>query len=330
MRAGVIGLGIGRLHMRAYQALPEVELVAVADVSEEALDRARAEFGVPQTFTDYWEMLDKADVDVVSICTPDRLHAEQALAALAAGKHVLCEKPLATSLEDALAVRDQVQATGRTFMMCHNYRFLPQFAQLKALVEAGTVGDLFCLESNYVQDLYFMEQLGPDYWRLEDPQDFFLGGAVHNVDLLRWIGGEIAEVQAYSNHVMPFYPIDENYAANYRFADGTIGRVLLVLGARLKDKFTVDLSAYGHEGVLKAVMQRDELIQNVARLEGDGPLVIPVEPANSHERLLAHFVASVRAGTEPAITVQDGVAAVAICLATIESARKGQPVRATW
>ena len=326
LRVGVIGLGVGRTHLRAYQGMPDVEIAAVADVSEEARERARQEFAVPLAFSDYRELLERPDVDAVSICTPDRLHAEQALAALDAGKHVLCEKPMCTAVEDAAAVVRKVRETGLTFMMCHNYRFVPQFAQLKRMAATGAVGQVFYADSSYIQDLYFMENLGPDYWRLKDPQDFYMGGAVHNVDLLRWIVGEIVEVHAYSNHMMPFYPIDENYVSNFRFANGCIGRVLLVLGSRLKDQFLVDLNVYGGDGALRAIMQRNEVIHNAARLEGDRPLVIPTPEANSHTLAIAEFVACVRERRHPALDVLEGAKAVAVCAAAIQSAREGRPV----
>jgi predicted dehydrogenase len=326
LRAAVIGLGIGRRHVQAYQGLPGVEVAAIADVDEQALAKARQEFGIRSTFTDYRQAFARSDIDLVSICTPDRLHAEQALFALEAGKHVLCEKPMATSLEDAAQVVRKAKETGLKFMACHNYRFIPQFARVKELVASGMLGDVFYGESSYVQDLYFMEKLGPGYWRLKDPQDFYLGGAVHNVDLLRWIMGEIQEVHSYSTHVMPFYPLDDNYVSNFRFANGRIGRLLLILGACLKDKFYVDLQVYGYEGAMKAVMQRDEVIQNMDRLAGDAPEVLPVQGANSHAAAIAHFVQCVREDRQPLVDAVEGARAVAVCVAAIRSAQEKRPV----
>ena len=326
MRAGVIGLGVGRSHIRGYQALDGVEVAAIADLSQAALDAVAQEFNVADTYTDYTELLARTDIDVVSICTPDSLHAKQALVALDAGKHVLCEKPMTTTTEDAGRVVAKVRETGRTFMMCHNYRFTPQFVRLKEVLDSGVLGDVFYADSSYVQDLYSMESLGPDYWRFKDPQDFYLGGAVHNVDLMRWVLGDIEEVHAFSNHMMPFYPIDENYVSSFRFANGCIGRVLLVLGSKMKDQFFVDLNVYGYGGALKATMQKSELVQNVDALEGSAPLVEVVEPANSHELAIAHFVDCVREGEHPAIDEVDGAKSVAICLAAIQSSREGRPV----
>jgi UDP-N-acetylglucosamine 3-dehydrogenase len=326
LRVAVVGLGIGRRHVQAYQTLPDVEVVAIADTDAVALEKTRQEFGIRSVLSDFTHILTKDDIDLVSICTPDRLHAEQVLLALEAGKHVLCEKPMATCLEDAARIVQKVRETGLKFMVGHNYRFVPQFARLKQLVDSRAVGDLFYGESGYIQDLYFMEQLGPDYWRLKDPQDFYLGGAVHNVDLLRWIVGEIEEVHTYSNHVMPFYPLDDNYVSNFRFANGCIGRVLLVLGARLKDKFHVDLGVYGSEGSLRATLQRGELVEDIDGLEGDRPTVLPIQGADSHALEIAHFVECVREDRQPLIEAADGARTIAVCLAAIRSTRESKPI----
>jgi predicted dehydrogenase len=326
LRVGVIGLGVGRTHIRAYQSVPGVEVLAIADVAQDARDRARQEFGIPSVFSDYRALLEYAEIDAVSICTPDRLHAEQALRALEAGKHVLCEKPMTTTLEEAAQVVRKVSETGLTFMMCHNYRFIPQFARLKQLADSGAVGKLFYADSSYIQDLYFMDSLGPEYWRFKDPQDLYLGGAVHNVDLARWICGEIVEVHAYSNHMWPAYPIDENYVSNFRFANGCIGRVLLILGTKLKDKFLVDLNVYGGEGALRAIMQRPEVIYNADQLGGDCPAAIPVREASSHTLAISEFVACILERRRPMLDVMEGAKAVAVCLAAIQSAREGKSV----
>lgn len=330
LHVAVIGLGIGRRHIQAYQSLPGVEVLAVVSANEKTREKARREFGIRFAFSDYREALARDDIDLVSICTPDRLHVEQALFALETGKHVLCEKPLATNLEEVALLVQKVKGTDLKFMVGHNYCFVPQFAQLKQWVESGVLGDLFHGESSYIQDLYFMEHLDPNYWRLKDPQDLYLGGAVHNVDLLRWIMGDIEEVHSYSSHVMPFYPLNDNYISNFWFANGRMGRLLLILGARLKDKFYVDLNVYGSEGALKAVMQQNELIKNIAKLEGDQPTILPIQAANSHALEIAHFVECVREDKQPLIDVVEGAKAVAVCVAAIRSAQERRTVRVDY
>jgi UDP-N-acetylglucosamine 3-dehydrogenase len=326
LRVAVIGLGFGRRHIRAYQGLPGVKVAAVVARNAEGREQAAREYGIPTTYADHVQLLSDGGIDLVSICTPDRLHARQALDALQAGAHVLCEKPIATTLEDAAALVRAVRETGLVYAAGHNYRYIPQFARLKALVDEGAVGDLLLGESSYVQDLYAMQGLGPSYWRFADPQDFYLGGAIHNVDLLRWVVGEVREVHAYSNHGMPFYPLDDIYISNFTFENGRMGRLLLVLGARLKDKFRFDLNVYGREGALRAALGRSEVVQDVDRLEGEAPVALPVREADSLALEIAHVVECVRAGRQPLVDVVEGAKGVAVCLAAIRSAREGQPV----
>ena len=326
LRAAVIGLGFGQRHIQAYQRLPGVRVVAIAARNAERLEQARRKFEIPAAYTDDAQLYEREDLDLVSICTPDRLHAEQALRALRAGVHVLCEKPIATSLDEAAQLLRAVRETGLSFLSGHNYRFVPQFARLKALVEEGAPSDLLLAESCYVQDLYAMESLGPGYWRWSDPQDFYLGGAIHNVDLLRWTMGEVREVHSYATRGMPFYTLDDTYVSNFFFENGSIGRLLLVLGARLKDKFRFELSVYGDGGELAAALGRSEVVQNVEALSGDEPVLLPVEGGDALELEIAHWVDCIREGTRPAIDVIEGAKAVAVCLAAVRSVREGRPV----
>lgn len=326
LRAAVIGLGFGRRHIQAYQRLPGVRVVAIAARSPERLEEARRAYGVPAAYTDDARLYDQQDLDLVSICTPDRLHAEQALRALRAGVPVLCEKPIATSLQEAHAVVEAVRETELPFLCGHTYRFVPQFARLKALVEAGAVGELLVGESCYVQDLYAMQARGPGYWRWADPQDFYLGGAIHNVDLLRWVAGEVREVHSYATRGMPFYALDDTYVSNFAFESGCVGRLLLVLGARLKEKFRFELNVYGAAGALAASLGRIEVVQNRDALPGEVVVTLPAEEGDPLEREIAHWVACVRQGAPPAVDVVEGARAVAVCLAAVRSAREGRPV----
>lgn len=326
LRAAVIGLGYGRRHIQAFQSLPDVEVAAV--VSRDAVRRAQAQadYAIPHGFATLNDLLAQAEVDFVVLCTPDRLHAEQTLLALAAGKHVLCEKPLATTVIDAARVVEQANATGLTLMVGHNYRFMPQYAAIKSKLYDGLIGEPFYGESSYIQDLYGMQDLPPDYWRLSDPQDFFMGGAIHNVDLLRWMLGEVEEVQAYSTHVMPFYSLDDNYVANLRFKNGAIGRVLLILGARLQEKLRIEVSIFGPDGNLRATHQSEAVIHDLGRMVDDQPMVPATPPVNSQTALAAHFVECVRTGQRPLIDAAEGARTVAVCAAVIQSAKTHRPV----
>jgi len=295
--AAVIGLGVGKAHIRGYQAVEGVRVVAIADVNSKALAAAQEQFGVPLATTDFREALDNGDVDVVSICTPDRFHAEQATYALERGKHVLCEKPIAISTDELVRLSEVVERTGMVYAAGHNYRFIPQF-----------------------------QAFGPDYWRFKDPQDLFIGGAVHNVDLLQWLAGEVVEVHSYANKVLDFWPVESNYTTNLKFKNGCIGHVLLELGAKRKTKFDVRLRAFGIDGSIEADNRLPQVVRDLGEAPGEEPEVVAVPEGNAHAREIAHFVECVRAGTEPLVGVRDGARVMAVCFAAVQSARTGQAV----
>lgn len=163
LRAGVIGTGfIGPVHVEALRRLG-VTVAAICDVADLG-PKAAAKLAIPQAFADYRELLACPEVDVVHITTPNRFHAEMSLAALRAGKHVICEKPLAMNTRETARIVKTVRATGKVFAVNYNVRFYPAVLQLHRLVERGELGDILHVNGSYMQDWLFKDT---DYnWRL--------------------------------------------------------------------------------------------------------------------------------------------------------------------
>src|SRR6266550_7051359 len=163
LRAGVIGTGfIGPVHVEALRRLG-VPVVAICDVADLA-KTAAAKLGIPQTFVDYRRMLACPELDVVHITAPNRFHVEMSLAALRAGKHVICEKPLAMNTRETAQIVKTVRATGKVFAVNYNVRFYPAVLQLHQLVQRGQLGDIIHVNGSYLQDWLFKDT---DYnWRL--------------------------------------------------------------------------------------------------------------------------------------------------------------------
>jgi UDP-N-acetyl-2-amino-2-deoxyglucuronate dehydrogenase len=321
--AAVIGLGVGRAHAAAYSRLAGVRLVAIASVDGAALAKAAGEWPDAFVTEDFRAAIEHPDVDVVSICSPDRLHVEQSLYALARGRHVLCEKPIAIDLEGLAQLERGVAASGRTFAACHNYRFIPQFRRLRQMVAGGDVGPAFHVESSYVQDLWGMRALGPSYWRFADPQDLFVGGAVHNVDLLYWLAGEVEAVHSFASRTLDFWPTESVHTANLRFRSGCTGNVLLEVGSRRKRGFECRLRAFGPEGSVEAEAGVPVVIRDRGDGPGDAPETIAVAPANAHDGAVADFVDSVRQGRPPEVPLAAAAQVMAACYAVVRSAREG-------
>ena len=199
LKVGVISCSnMAAKHMEAAVTLADTELAMVCDVDEEKLHKRMEEFKVEKGCTDYREMLADPEIDLVVVCTPDQWHREMAIAALEAGKHVLCEKPMALTMDDCYAIVEASKKAKTKLMVGQVSRYQKSFAEAKKLIARGEIGELFYVESEYAHDY---SKIGWD-WRLDPLRHGFLGGGCHAVDLLRWIAGDPEEVMAYSNHKM--------------------------------------------------------------------------------------------------------------------------------
>src|SRR3954463_1160115 len=123
LRVGVIGAGVGALHLAGYTNIPEVEVIALAGLDDDRVRRVAAEYKVPRTYREYEDLLAAPDIDAVSICLPNALHAPVSIAALQAGKHVLVEKPLARHPDEARQILEAAQEHGRTLMVSFDKRY---------------------------------------------------------------------------------------------------------------------------------------------------------------------------------------------------------------
>jgi predicted dehydrogenase len=148
LEVALLGTGmIGRIQMRAFTAHPRCRVRAVCDVNSDAAKRVADEFRVPEVFRDYEDLLAKCEVDAVTVCTPPFLHERMTVAALEAGKHVLCEKPLTVSPESAARMVKAAQRRKRLFACCSaRFRTTPVFKAVKDLVQSGELGQIYFIK----------------------------------------------------------------------------------------------------------------------------------------------------------------------------------------
>ena len=151
LRVGVIGAGIGMFHAQAYAALPNVELAAIAGLDTERVVALAARHGVGRTYRDYGELLAQPDIDAVSVCVPNALHAPVTVAALAAGKHVLVEKPLARTPDEGRAMIAAAEAAGKVLMIAFNHRQRSDVQWLKDYVESGALGRIYYAKAYWMR-----------------------------------------------------------------------------------------------------------------------------------------------------------------------------------
>src|SRR3989304_8497231 len=138
IRVGVIGPGSGTIvHIPGFQSCPDTEVVAVCSARKERVEEAAAKFGIPHSFTNYREMVQMPDLDLVSVTTPPYEHHAMVMASLAAGKHVLCEKPMAMYVRACREMLDAAEARGLVHMIAHEFRLAPARAYISRLLAGG-------------------------------------------------------------------------------------------------------------------------------------------------------------------------------------------------
>ncbi len=331
---GVIGLGMGKGHAKGVQRIADKiegftkpELYALCDIDAEKLRAVGEELQVSRLYTDYRDMIADPELDAVIIASPDQDHRRMAEEALAKGKHVLCEKPLALTREDLKAIVEAARRSDKTFMVGQICRFTPGFYMAKELIEEGAIGELTYVESEYAHDYTKIYEAGT--WRSDPKRNGLVGGGCHAVDLLRWIAGDPDEVMAYGTHktFRDVTPYDDTHIAILRFPNGVIGKVFCSISCRRP--YTMRSVFYGTKGTIitdntSPSMQLFTLDEATGKLNEK---VIPID-INSHNaagefEAFYEAVQGLRPLETPAI---EGANTIAVCHAIVESADTGRPV----
>jgi predicted dehydrogenase len=216
IKAAVAGMGfIGTAHVEALRRLNNVEVAAICGTERGVKAKAEA-LGVERWYSDYSEMLKDAEIDAVHICTPNYLHYSMAKDALNAGKHVICEKPLTTTKQEAEELVALAKEKGLIHATNFNIRFYPLMHQLQAMIEKGDMGELFSVNGSYLQDWLYYQT---DYnWRLEPDKsgDTRAIGDIgsHRMDLIEFVTGlKVTKVFAdfatfHKTRKKPLKPVD--------------------------------------------------------------------------------------------------------------------------
>lgn len=335
-QAAVIGMGEGFRHIEAYKADPEFDLVAICDINMEYCEKRKAEYQLDgiKMYSDYRQVVADPEIDVVSICSPDFYHAEQAIALMNAGKHILCEKPMTLDVNEAAAIAEVVRRTGQTFLAAHPTRYTPAFVLARKMIARGDIGDIFMAESEYAHNYRGMDRAAKPNWRKDARRDPLLGGGCHAVDVMRWVVDDlIDESFAYGTKKgLMDWPIDfDSYFSLYKFRNGTIGKVMCSIG--LSAPYTMRSVFYGTKGTIvcdntSSTMQLSSVPFYDSPWDATPFVTIPVEVNNhnipSQIKLLADVVLR---GAKNTASVVEGARTVAACAAAIESAHTGKPVK---
>ncbi len=332
LTVAVIGLsGMGRSHLDAaikYGA----QIGAICDINEETLKLAGDKFGIPEEkrFTDHMDIVSDPAVDAVIIVTPDQLHREMCERFLAAGKHVLCEKPLALTRADMSAIIAAAQKSGRKCMVGQICRFTPAFAKAKELLDSGAIGELYFVESEYAHDYApFLQS-----WRADPLRHGVIGGGCHAIDLLRWYAGDPEEVFAYGTHkLLPQVSYDDATISVLKFPNGVIGKVFVSTGC--KRPYTMRTLLYGTKGTVICDNTSDHMELYTVGEDGVNikkePEIIRLEIKNHNAcREFEVFADALLYGATLEMTALEGAKSVEVGLSIVESSKTGSPVRPNY
>ncbi|MCU0514228.1 MAG: Gfo/Idh/MocA family oxidoreductase [Anaerolineae bacterium] len=327
MKIGLVGAGLmGRTHAAAWAATPATlaGVVALEDGAAQAL-AAQAGAVVYPTLA---AML--PHVDVVDICTPTYLHAAQVLAAAAAGKHIICEKPLALTMTDTAAMIAACEQAGVWLLVAQVVRFFPEYAAARHMVARGDIGTVAV--TRLTRCGFKPARQNPQSWFHNPAQSggMMLDLMVHDFDYARWLCGEVESV--YARHIAPRFP---QAAGDYALAilRHTSGAITHVEGgwAYPVPLFRTALEIAGSAGLIEhpAASSAPIGVYLHATEATDVETAVPASPLaeDPYTTEIRHFYDVLTGRAAPRVTAHDGAAAVQIALAAIESARTGRAVR---
>lgn len=332
LKYGVIGAGThGENHLKCVQASTNAELTAVADSRAERASEMAAKYDACHVFSDYRELLDLAEIDAVSIVLPDHLHREVCEAAFAAGKHVLVEKPMATTVADAEAILAAQRDAGTRLMVNWSNRWMHAFAQTKESLDAGELGRPLYVYARLNNTIFVPTQMLS--WAANTRLPFWL--ICHRYDIARWyIGSEAKRVNAVSRSVkLKGMGIDtpDFYQATVEFENGAVGNFESCWIMPESMPFTVDskfelVCTDGYVNIDAAlpgyVHATTDKQMNRGTLYGD----VMGRPVGFVNESIQHFIDCVLTDREPLITGHDGLMITKALVAMVESADRGEPV----
>ncbi|MCD9024970.1 Gfo/Idh/MocA family protein [Cohnella silvisoli] len=349
IRIGVIGTGsISECHLNAYASNSQAVITAICDVNEARARQAAAKYGADKIYTDYRELLANPDIDAVSICTWNNTHAPISIAALEAGKHVLVEKPLSRTLDEAFAIEKAVRASGKLLQVGFVRRYDPNVKMLRAFAEQGEFGEIYYAKASTLRRLG-----NPGGWFADVERS---GGGplidigVHVIDLCWYLMGrpKVKTISANTykklgnrsniEHLSSYKSADYDATKNtvedlanaiIRFENGAslMVDVSFTLHAK-QDEGAVKL--YGDKGsfeidpAIAIVTEKHNTILNI-QPQTDSTAGFAGQPAFDSE--VNHFIDCIANGTKPISPVEDGVEMMKILCGIYESAAKGEEIR---
>ena len=341
LRAGVIGLGMGMAHVAGYRGHPDVEVISIADTDKDRLSTRGRELQIASQYTDPLEMLRKEKLDVVSVATPNKFHLPLTIAALKAGCHVLCEKPMAMNAAEGRRMVAMADRVNRRLMINFSYRFNDQSYAMKKAVESGMLGEVY-----YARTVWNRRRGLPGFGRWFGQKALSGGGplidlGVHRLDLALWLMNYPKPLWVMGGTYNPIatrlareqnkeYDVEDFAAAMVRFDNGAMLALEASWAANIKAPEEMETRLLGTKaGLVQKNVNEGYQWEAEIYLEQDGcqfdmKLHPPVPQAKG---AMVHFADSILANTPHIATGEEGLMVMQILDAIYASADRRAPVR---
>ncbi|GIQ62722.1 dehydrogenase [Paenibacillus cisolokensis] len=324
MRVAIVGCGtMGTVHTRNLARMPDVQAAGVCDQDAERAAAAAAIAGTA-AYTELDELLDKERPEAVIVCLPTYLHKETVIRIAERGIHVICEKPAASTLEDARDMEAACRKHGVRLFIGHVVRFFPNYRNAAEHVKAGAIGKVrmghFKRHGSFPRgwDLWYHDR--------ERSGGVIMDLMIHDIDFARSVFGEVESV--YARITPPSVSKLEYAQVTLKFAGGAAANLTAFWG--YNGPFTTQFEIAGDDGIIRFDSNQVQSfdLKTSAETGEQAAVQVPQSPMlrDPYYDEVQHFIQCIRTGTEPLVTIDDACKAVEIALAAERSAKLGQPV----
>ncbi|MCL6443294.1 MAG: Gfo/Idh/MocA family oxidoreductase, partial [Alicyclobacillus sp.] len=314
LKVAVIGAGtMGTVHSDAYVRMADAELVGIVDVRAEAGEKLARARGT-QAYTSLEALLDAVDPDVIDVCVPTYFHRTYVEQIASLGKHVICEKPIARTLEDARAMIEACRQAGVQLYIAQVVRFFPEYRRARDLVVSGALGNIGTARTARVGS--FPHATENWYANLGRSGGVLVDLVVHDFDFLRWCFGDVARVYAKTQAGRDLAESDHAFVS-LRFQNGVIAHVE---GSwAYPSGFWTEFEIAGQHGLIRHQSDTSRPLWSSFRARGteSSGVAVPESPlaVGQYQLELEHFIACIQGQAEPIVTAEDGYKALEIALA---------------
>ena len=336
----VLGLGIGMAHADAAYASKNADLVAVCDIDEERLLKAKMKYGGITLYTDLNDLLTDPRIDIISVCLPSAMHSDFAVRAMEAGKHVLVEKPLDITPERAQRIEDARIRTGMTCGVVHQNRFNVNMYPIREMLDSGRLGKLIMgtFAVKWYREQHYYNNGWHGTWDM-DGGGSLMNQSIHTVDLMQWLMGDVESVSSHMGLFDHNIETEDATVSVVKFKSGAMATFVSTTCAY--PGLSTEICLYGTGGSIEADADclktwklkdsEDEDIEEDRMLSryGRGHLFAIPEDANrrfGHDHVVEDMICAVIDGRDPEVMPAEAIKAVKIVCAIYESARTGKMI----